>query len=357
MSETLTLAHARAARFERRTEAPSTASPTVPLELLGQSPAITRVHELLRRAAPLDLGVLLTAERGTDVHSVARELHDRSRRAAAPYVVVQCDGADGAAVAQALFGTPSASALPAGGPDAAVGATDLEPIARNSLMGAARGGTLFLHDVSELPAAVQGRLARIVRDGEVALDGEAVQTDIRFVASASPAVDGEVHAHRLRLDLFRRIAGVRIDLPPLRDRQEDVPAIATRVLEEVLTAQGRNSRAFTQAALALVAAVTWPGNLSELRAAVTRLAAEAGDHDIQVENVLPAVNLQRVSARFTPMGSLREARLKFEREYIFAVLQHHNWRIADAAQTLGIQRPNLYRKARQLGIPMTRISG
>jgi two-component system nitrogen regulation response regulator NtrX len=149
---------------------------------------------------------------------------------------------------------------------------------------------------------------------------------------------------------------VRIDLPPLRDRQEDVPVIAARVLEEALSNRGLQPRAFTQAALALIAAVTWPGNLGELQAAITRVAGDLGDHDIQVEHVLPALHLQRAPARFVPTGNLREARLRFERDYIAAVLQHHAWRMADAAQTLGIQRPNLYRKARQLGIPVTRIS-
>lgn len=323
------------------------------LELVGHSPAITRVQELVRRAASLDVGVLLTAERGVDVDSVARELHGRSRRATAPYVVVECDGADAARLGQLLFGTVS---IVSTGPPIAPTPTDLEPIARDSRIAAACGGTLFLQDVTELPAAIQARLARIARDGEVSLDGEPVATEVRLVASASPAVDADVHAHRLRSDLFRRLAGVRIDLPPLSDRQEDVPVIATRVLEEELTGRGLKPRAFTQAALALVAAVTWPGNLGELQAAITRVAGEPGDHDIQVEHILPALHLQRAPARFVPTGNLREARLRFERDYISAVLQHHGWRMAEAAQTLGIQRPNLYRKARQLGIPVTRMS-
>jgi DNA-binding NtrC family response regulator len=331
---------------------PATSNPGA-LELAGNSPAITRVQELLRRAAPLDAGVLLTAERGADVDSVARELHGRSRRAAAPYVVVECDGADASRLGQLLFGAVSPVST---GPPIAPTPTDLEPIARDSRIAAARGGTLFLQDVTELPAAIQARLARIARDGEVCLDGEPVATDVRLIASASPAVDADVHAHRLRADLFRRLAAVRIDLPPLRDRQEDLPVIATRVLEEVLVERGLKVRAFTQAALALVAAVTWPGNLSELRAAIARVADEPGDHDIQVEQLLPALHLQRAPVRFAPTGNLREARLRFERDYISAVLQHHAWRMADAAQTLGIQRPNLYRKARQLGIPVTRMS-
>ena len=338
-----------------RTPAFGRAATAIPgaLELVGHSPAITRVKELVRRAAPLDVGVLLTAERGADVDSVARELHGRSRRAASPYVVVECDCADPSHLGQLLFGTASTLST---GPSSPPVPTDLEPIARDSRLAVARGGTLFLQDVTELPAAIQARLARIARDGEVSLEGEPVTTEVRLVASASPAVDAEVHAHRLRADLFRRLAAVRIDLPPLRDRQEDVPVIATRVLEEALEERGLKLRAFTQAALALVAAVTWPGNLSELRAAITRVVGEPGDHDIQVEHILPALHLQRAPARFVPTGNLREARLRFERDYISAVLQHHAWRMADAAQTLGIQRPNLYRKARQLGIPVTRMS-
>jgi two-component system, NtrC family, nitrogen regulation response regulator NtrX len=325
------------------------------LELVGHSPAITRVRELVRRAAPLDTAILLTAEQGTDADSVARELHKRSRRAGAPYVRVECDGADAAGVGHALFGrTPGPRLRPLAGSAAAP--PDLESISLDGAIAAARGGTLFLQNLTELPAAVQARLARIVRDGEACLDGEAVSTDIRFVASASPSVEADAHAHRLRSDLFRRIAGVRIDLPPLRERQDDVPLIAGLVLGELLTAQGRRPRAFTQAALALIAAVTWPGNLDELREAVARVVANPGDHDIQVEHLLPALDLQRAPARFAPTGNLREARLKFEREYISAVLQHHAWRVADAAHTLGIQRPNLYRKARQLGIPVTRVS-
>ena len=344
MADTLKMPGARSARFGRSSSS---------LELAGLSPAITRVQELVRRAGSLDVGVLLTAERGADVDSVARDLHGRSRRATAPYIVVECDGEDAARLGQLLFGIVSSSP---GSPRPSIAPTDLESISRDSRLAAARGGTLFLQDVTELPAAIQARLARIARDGEVLVDGQPAATDVRLIASASPAVDADVHAHRLRSDLFRRLAAVRIDLPPLRDRQEDVPVIAARVLEEVLINRGLKPRAFTQAALALIAAVTWPGNLGELQAAITRVAGDPGDHDIQVEHVLPALHLQRAPARFVPTGNLREARLRFERDYISAVLQHHAWRMGDAAQTLGIQRPNLYRKARQLGIPVTRIS-
>ena len=115
-------------------------------------------------------------------------------------------------------------------------------------------------------------------------------------------------------------------------------------------------RTFTPAALALLGAMSWPGNVAELREAVERAAAAATAEIIPVEALLPALRFDRTPPTFAPEGTLREARQRFEHDYIAAVLEHHGWRMADAAHTLGIQRPNLYRKARQLGIPLARTS-
>jgi len=312
-------------------------------ELVGRSPAVARVQELLKRVSTVDGGVLLVAEAGADVESVARELHER-RGASRPFVAVACGAVEPFDLDRLLFGAVDPVA------------SDVETVSADSRIGAAMGGTLFLCDVADIPSAVQAKLARVVRDAEVRLDGKTVGTSIRFVASAAPGIDGEVQAHRFRSDLYRRLATWRIDLPPLRDRADDVPLLAVRLVEDVCAAHGIERRTFTEAALALLAALTWPGNLEELAGVVERVAAEATRAVIQIEDLLPALKLDRAPTRFTPVGNLREARLRFERDYIAAVLQHHDWRMADAAQTLGIQRPNLYRKARQLGIPVARLS-
>jgi DNA-binding NtrC family response regulator len=302
------------------------------------------VQELMRRTASLDSGVLLVGERGADAPAIAHELHARSRPAGAPWIVIDCAD-DAARIDRSLFGTARNH-----------GPTDLESVSSDSRTVAARGGTLFLQDVTELPSAIQTRLTRIARDGEVRVDGEVVPTQVRFVATALPSIDEDVREHRFRADLYRRLAASRIDLPPLRDRLEDVPMLATRLLEDSSGAQGSPPRTFTQAALALLAAHSWPGNLAELRALVERVVGETRDQAIQIEHLLPVLQLERATTAFVPVGSLRDARLRFERDYIAAVLQHHGWRMAQAAQTLGIQRPNLYRKARQLGIPLARVS-
>ena len=318
---------------------------TSAVELVGQSVAITRVKELVRRAAASEGGVLITGEAGVSVESVAAHLHARSRHAAGAFVVIQCDAHEPARLDHELFGSASADA-----PE------DLECVSRDSRVAAARGGTLFLHHVNELPAAVQARLARVARDGEVRIDGVPVATAWRLIASAPPAIDADVRAHRFRGDLFRRLSAVRIDVPPLRERPEDVSSIAMRLLADRCAARRVRPMIFTQAALSLVASITWPGNVAELRDALDRIVDAGTDDVVQIEQVVPALQLHRAVTPFVPAASLREARLRFEREYIAAVLQHHGWRMAEAAQTLGIQRPNLYRKARQLGIPLSRVS-
>lgn len=314
-------------------------------ELLGRSPAILRVQELVRVAAAARSHVLITAEAGVSVSSVARELHCLGDRPGGPFVVVGGEGFDAGACERLLLGGPVEE-----------GASDVERAAAGSCLAAARGGTLFFESVTDLPAGVQHRLARVLRDGEVRIDGHLVALDCRVIGGAPDGIDAEVHAHRFRADLYRRLSAVRIDLPPLRDRAADLPALASRVLQDVTEARGLPGRAFTQATLALAGALTWPGNLAELIATVERVVASTDETLIQIEHLLPALRLDRAATPFVPAGTLRDARLRFERDYIAAVLQHHQWRMAEAARTLGIQRPNLYRKVRQLGIPLARAS-
>jgi two-component system nitrogen regulation response regulator NtrX len=333
MADTLSLAGARSARLSR--------TPTGALELVGRSAILARLQEFVQRAAALDGGVLLVAERGTDVESIARELHLRGRPASAPFVGVECsaDGLDAA-----LFGARSHPA------------SDLESASSDSLLAAARGGTLFLRDVGELPAAVQARLARVARDGEVRIDGEPVATSLRLIASSPSGIDADMQEQRFRADLYRRLSASRIDVPALRDRPDDVPAMAARVIEDLCAQHGLAPRTFTPPALALLGALPWPGNVAELRDVVERIVSATDAETLHVEHLLPALPLERAPLPFVPAGTLREARVRFERDYIAAVLQHHGWRMADAATTLGIQRPNLYRKARQLGIPLARVT-
>jgi two-component system nitrogen regulation response regulator NtrX len=234
-------------------------------------------------------------------------------------------------------------------------------ISSASALARAHGGVLFLDDVAELPAAAQRRLARVLRDGEAQVqpspprsrgaDPSARRTgrqtvDVRVVCAASSSLVSAVDDGRLLDDLARRLPLI-VDVPPLRQRREDVGEIAGRILSE--RAPGRH---FTPAALTVLAALPWRRNIAELRALIDRLTALAPTPTIRQEEVLAEVQLDRPPLR--PGSNLREARRQFEREHIASVLRDYGWQMREAARALGMERANLYRKARQLGIPLRR---
>ena len=306
-----------------------------PYELLGASPVVADAVAQLGRAAADDRGVLITAEPGLDAEAVARALHQRSGRRGHPFVAVACEGTSATALEKQLIGGPQ----PKSG--------DLETITQTSALYRAAGGTLFLSGVTEMAAPLQRRLARLLRDGEVrvARRNAPMPLDVRVIAAVEDRLDAG-----LRDELVRRLP-LTIEVPALRQRREDVHTIA-----EAMLASRRDRRGFTPAALTVLAALPWRRNTAELAGLIDRLTVtESASHPIRQEDVLAEVQLDRTPAR--PAGSLRDARRQFEREFIASVLRDHSWQMRDAARALGIERANLYRKARQLGIPLRRESG
>jgi DNA-binding NtrC family response regulator len=168
--------------------------------------------------------------------------------------------------------------------------------------------------------------------------------DVRVIGATADRLDAG-----LREDLIRRLPAV-VDIPPFHQRRGDVPAIA----EAMLASRNRMAR-FTPAALTVLTALPWRRNTAELASLLDRLTSAGAAPLIRQEDVLAEVQLDRTPAR--PAGNLREARRRFERDFIAAVLREHAWQVREAAQALGIERANLYRKARQLGIPLRREGG
>lgn len=284
-----------------------------------------RVRDQVRQAAVPRGRALLVIDAGFDGDRIARCVHGLGSPAA-PFAAVDCADTAPAALDQLLFGV-------------------------GSQLAAARGGTLYLARIADMAASAQARLARALRDGEAALDGGArVVLDLRVVASAAPSVDEEVEDGRLRSDLHRRLAGSRIHVPALRDRPEDIASIALHLTAQACRTRNVPARAFTHAALASLAALSWPGNIAEMAGRIERLCDRAGPGPIRAEDVLADIRSDRRAGVPAHPGTLRDARRHFEREYIAAVLSRHGWRIAEAAATLGIERANLYRKIRQVGL-------
>jgi DNA-binding NtrC family response regulator len=263
-------------------------------------------------------------------------LHAQGRQRG-PLVVLDCGAAGPDDLDLRLFGASPRRPL----------TQDLEALGRGSAVLAAGTGMLFLDNVDELPASAQRRLARLLRDGEarIASRQQSIVLPVRLVASTTRDLDTEVREGRFRADLLRRFAACRITIPPLRQRPGDVAAIIDRWIEDV----GGQPRMFTQPAMTVLAALPWAQNVDELVSVVTKVLVGAGAIVTQ-EDVLAHVPIESAFSRWDLTASLRDARRRFEREYIAAVLERHQWRMSEAARALGIERANLYRKTRQLGI-------
>src|SRR4051812_23375208 len=310
----------------------------LPAELIGAAPAVQRAAEVARRAAESDQSVLIVAEAGFCSECIARSIHEASPRASEPFIAVDCAD-DHAAVLRRLFGTDRHAPVDY---EVALGGSALAEVGR---------GTILLTDVSEMPAAAQLRMSRLLRDGELRVRRAMAPVRFRVMASAAPSLDADVRQRRFRPELFRRLQRLRVDVPPLRDRLIDMPAVIDAALVEICRTR-RIRCTLAPAARTALGALRWAGNLDELRASLGRLVDRCTGGIIRQEDVL--ADLQQIESHSRgssrAAASLREARQTFEREYIASVLESSGWRMTDAARILGIERANLYRKTRQLGI-------
>jgi DNA-binding NtrC family response regulator len=310
----------------------------LPAELIGTAPSIRRAADAVRRAAQCDDTVLIVAEPGFSLEGIARAIHHAGPRGPNPFISIDC-GDGPAAVVQRLFGAERKSR------------SNYETASADSVLAEAGEGTIFLADVSEMPAGAQLRLSRLLRDGEMRIRRSTAPVRFRLMASAAPGLEAEVHQHRFRAELYRRLQRLRVDVPPLRDRSGDLPILIDSVLAEVCLSRAV-ACTLAPAARTALAALRWAGNLEELRDAIARLVERGDGGVIRQEDVL--ADLQQPRTRPHPvhstLASLREARQTFEREYISTVLEEYGWRMTEAARVLGIERANLYRKTRQLGI-------
>ena len=315
-------------------------------DLYAHSPAMRDVVALIARAAGMRAGVLVRGEEGTGRRVAARAIHTLQQPGEGAFVAVDCAAGDGEDLDVELFG-PTARGWNGDG------SKGLERISRQGRLHDARGGTIYLQHVAEAPTRIQARLARVLRDREAVVteSGETVGFDVRPIAGVDPAFDSAVQDGRVREDLFRRLSVIRIEMPPLRNRREDIPALANHFLHEICAGQQLPPRTLSRSALSLLSALPWRGNAPELRRLLESVVAGTeGGRGIALEDLLAHVKLDGGAGLFSSGGTLKQARSRFEKEYIANVLEQHRGRISAAARTLGIQRTNLYRKMRSLKV-------
>jgi two-component system nitrogen regulation response regulator NtrX len=318
-----------------------------PFGVFGASPAMRKILDLLPRVSPSRCPILLSGERGTGREMLARAIHGHGRRPDAPFVMVDCANSTPQDLEHELFGVVSQRRT-----DGYEERRTVERISRSARLVEASGGTLFLQHLPDMPTRVQARLHRVLRDREAVLtaDRTRIELDIRPIVAVDPDFDHAVDEGRIRRDLHERLSLIRIDLPSLRQRREDIPFLANHFVKEVCRAGAVPIKTLTRPAQTLLAALPWRGNAPELRALLERLVLLTPHGSIRLEDVLAQVRLDGSEMGSSGGTTLRDARLRFEREYIAAVVRQHHGRMGDAAQALGIQRTNLYRKLRQLSV-------
>ena len=311
------------------------------LEMVGSGPAMQRLFELVRRAAPSEGRVLVTGENGTGKELVARAIHESSRRKAGPFVKLNCAAVPAELIESELFGHER-------------GAFTGAVAARRGKFELADGGTLFLDEVGDMPAAMQAKVLRVLQEGEFERVGgtHTLRVDVRVVAATNKDLAAEVQAGRFREDLYYRLNVVPIHAPPLRERREDIPELATRFLAEACERNGRRPMRLERDALAALQTHDFPGNVRELRNLVERLAILCDGPEITADDVtaaLPGGRRPRTD-RFRAGASFHDLVEEAEREIILGALDAHADNVSETARDLGLERSHLYKKMRALGV-------
>lgn len=323
-------------RGARRALGQQAGAPRPVAGFLGTSGPTRALLEMVAKVARSPLPVLITGETGTGKELVARGIHALSARD--PFLAVNCAALPDHLLESELFGHEKG---------AFTGADRAKP----GLFEAAHGGTLFLDEVAELPAPLQPKLLRALEDGEIRRVGSTRPTrvDVRLLAATNRDLDEEIAAGRFRQDLFWRLNGLALHIPPLRERPADVAVLVEHFLERFAASAGRKSpQRFSPEAVALLASYPWPGNVRELRSAVERAATLAESDVLPVESLPERVRHGGLLRTTVAEAAVRQLSMaEVERAYILEILRVTGGNRSRAAEILGLDRKTLYRKLQE----------
>ena len=317
-------------------------------EMIGASTAMDRVRELIARVAPTDARVLVTGESGTGKELVASAIHAQSPRRDRPFVRVNCAAIPRDLVESEMFGHEKG---------AFTGATDRR-IGRFEL---AHTGTLFLDEVGDLGAEAQAKLLRAIEAKEIERVGGAkpIRVDVRIVAATNRDLTRAAAEGSFREDLLFRLNVIPIEVPPLRERPDDLPALVAHFSALHRSRAGRRAPRFTEGALALLARYRWPGNVRELANIVELLAILHAGGDVDEQDLRAVLPVDGGVRRAEPLpdptsldSSLSDTLDEHERTLIVRALSAAGGNVAEASRRLKTDRANLYRRMRRLGIPI-----
>jgi two-component system, NtrC family, nitrogen regulation response regulator NtrX len=324
-------------------------------ELVGQSPTMQQLRQLIETAGPTNSRVLIGGENGTGKELVARAIHLQSARAGRPFVAVNCAAIPETLIESELFGHEKGSFT---------GASSM----KRGQFEQADGGTLFLDEIADMSLNTQAKVLRALQEQQFTRVGgtKLLKVDVRVLAASNKDLIKEIEKGTFREDLFYRLNVVPIIVPPLRERREDVPLLIRHFMKVHAEEQGLRMKEISPEAMVVFQQYDWPGNIRELRNLIERLmimvpgpvieAAQAG-LSLQARPSGPVSQAASPTPIVNPLftqsyDSLRDARNAFEKDYIARKLREHHWNISRTAEDLKIERSHLHRKIKLLDVEM-----
>jgi DNA-binding NtrC family response regulator len=316
--------------------------------ILGDSQAILKIKETIDRVAPTDARVLVTGANGSGKELVARWLHEKSNRANAPLIEVNCAAIPSELIESELFGHEKGSFTSA-------------IKQRIGKFESASGGTLFLDEIGDMSSSTQAKVLRALQENKITRVGgeKEIEVDVRVVAATNKDLLKEIEAGNFRMDLYHRLSVILIHVPPLTDRKDDIPLLTQSFLDEICNDYGMPVKKISDAALEALKALPWTGNIRELRNMVERLIILSDrtitDGDVRAfanpsASVPVATGNAAPQTDFNQFANFQEYKDFAEREYIKFKLEKNNWNVSKTADDIDIQRSHLYSKIEKFGL-------
>ncbi|MGE5437757.1 MAG: sigma-54-dependent transcriptional regulator [Syntrophothermus sp.] len=307
--------------------------------IIGKSPSIKRIYDMIDTVAETDSTVLISGKSGTGKELVARALHFKSRRKVRPFIAVNCGAISENLIESELFGHKKGAFTGA--------ISDKE-----GLIKAADGGTLFLDEISELPPSLQVKFLRVLQEKEVTAVGttNAMPINVRFLASTNRDLKEEIASGRFREDLYYRLNVIEIHLPSLKEREEDIPLLADHFLNKYRRELNKNIKGIDPEALRALMNYDWKGEVRELENIIERAAIFCKTDFIQLKDLPPNFYPSADLLDYSKAGSLEDSVRKFEKDFILKTLENNDFNKEKSAEILQVGLSTLYRKLKELDI-------
>src|SRR5205809_1982724 len=334
----LTVRNALRQRQLERSNAEMSAELTAEYEMVGESVAMRALRKQIAVVAPTDGRVLISGESGAGKELVARAIHAQSRRAAAQFIEVNSAAIPQELIESELFGHVKG---------AFTGATS----AKKGKFELADGATLFLDEVSDMSANTQAKVLRVLEEQRFEAVGSntPVSVDVRVIAATNKRLEDEIEKGAFRADLFFRLNVIPFEVPPLRERLEDLPVLTDHFNQRFANAYGKKPKVFTTEAIEAMQRYSWPGNIRELRNTIERIVIMHQNQKVRIKD-LPAFGDAEPPASSYRFPSFKEASDAYHREFIQRKIEEAGGNVSRAAELMGIDRSHLYRRMRALGI-------